>query len=324
MVNTDEFLIDGDREEQMMPLLSFDNIPDEGAVVGEYSSIDKLKSDSVGDDKVDIKSDAAIGEANKEAASPSTEEEFGETDTTDWIKRAGEELVSELEFLGIKPEQIKDKDNFVFVGDQFEFIGDSMQRDPVFSELSERISLQDDDLLFMKIKEQYGDLEDEEELLQRATKFYGEDNKMTERGKSIAEAKRNSFRVELSKKVESLKVESKSYAMAQHKFYKDLESEVKGLSPLVSKFKVGQQEIDLSSDVALTMAEKRAVKEFLSSQYLQVADGSIIPDGKTKASLIARNALLLNEKVLGSHIESLLSAAYKKGQSDYIAKNIAK
>lgn len=320
---TGEFLIEEDREEGLMPVLSFDNIQEEAPTTGEYGSIDKLKADSISDDKVS-ESGIDANSSSETSAQKADDDEFEDADATDWIKKAGEELTSELDFFGIKPELVADKDNFVFVKDQYEFVSDSMERDPAFFDLSQKISLPDDDLLFMKIKEQYGDLEDDEELLQRATKFYSDDNTMTERGKQIAENKRNALRSELGKKVEALKVESKSYAMAQHKFYKDLESEVKGLGPLFAKFKIGQEEIDLSSDVKLSMAEKRAIKEFLGSEYLQIADGTLIPNGKTKAGLIARNALLLNEKVLNSHMESLLAAAYKKGQSDYIAKNIAK
>lgn len=313
-------------DEGFEPLL-MDQVDDKASVIGEYNSMDKLKKEVDEADKgtppAPDPNPNSEGKADPAPVTDEPEEDLtDEEDKTDYITKATTELEQELKFLGIKPEQVIDRENFMFVQDQFDFIKDEIAADTELADFHSRLALADGDLIYDKLESMYGDLEDEDELLERTKKYLNEDGSVNEKGKRLVDARRAEFQGKIQQRITALKVQSREYASKQHKFYKELEQELKTLNPKQVTFKVGDAQIDVSAEVKLTAAEKRQVKAFMETEYLQVAEGAVLPDGKSKAKAVTENSFWLNTKVRDSWLERTLAAAYAKGRSDEFAKNV--
>ena len=327
-----ELDIDSEKDAGFEPPL-LDHQGEEQSVIGEYTSMTKLQKEANADNKATdpvtpepaapAVPPAAVTVPPVEApVAPAEEELLEEKDDTDYVALAATQLKGELAFLEIDPKLVVDRENFIFVQDQFDFVKEHLEGDAEIAELHQSIQLADADLIYEQLEETYGALEDEEELLARTKKFLNEDGTPNERGLKVANQRRAMRRVALDTKVSAIKAQARVHAHNQNKFYKELEENLKVLNPAVAKFKAGEAEIDIAPDIKLTTAERRLIKSFMETEYLQVAEGTVLPNGKTKAQAVTENSFWLNEKVRNPWLERLLTAAYNKGRSDDFASKL--
>lgn len=241
-------------------------------------------------------------------------------DTTNWVERAQTEMTDDLNFLGYKPEEVSDRDSYAFVKDQMAFVNNAFETHPDIQALSQDLSLAPVGLVEKGIRENLGVFATDEEVASKLSNYITKEGALNTAGEQIHTALKSQKTTSLKNHVDAVKKSAYDYAAGQMKFYKSVEEKVAAFKFPAVKAKADNLDLEVFSGEPLSKAEVRELRQFMEKDYIAVVDGKQIPEGRTKADVLAENAFFLNPKLRTAFINKVAAAAYQKGLSDQLSK----
>jgi hypothetical protein len=259
------------------------------------------------------------GQASSSPPPPSLED-VDIPDTINWVERAQNEMTDDLNFLGYKPEEVSDRDSYAFVKDQMAFVNNAFETHPDIQMLSQDLSLVPVSLVEKGIRENLGVFATDADVASKLSSYITDEGELNQTGEQIYTALRTQKINSLESYVNVVKSNAYNHAAEQMKFYKSVDEKVSAFKfPSVSA-KSESLDLEVFGGEALSKAEVRELRQFMEKDYIAVVDGKQIPEGRTKADVLAENAFFLNPKLRTAFINKVATAAYQKGVSDQMSK----
>ncbi len=241
-------------------------------------------------------------------------------DTTNWVERAQAEMTDDLNFLGYKPEEVADRDSYAFVKDQMAFVNNAFESHPEIQTLSQDLGLNPVGLVEKGIRENLGVFATDADVAAKLATYITDTGDLNPVGEQVFNALKKEKTNSLKIHVDAVKKNAYDYAAGQMKFYKSVDEKVSSFKFPSVNAKGENLDVEVFSGEPLSKAEVRELRQFMERDYLAVVDGKQIPEGRTKADVLAENAFFLNPKLRAAFINKVASAAYQKGMSDQISK----
>ena len=241
-------------------------------------------------------------------------------DTTNWVERAQNEMTDDLNFLGYKPEEVSDRDSYAFVKDQMAFVNNAFETHPDIQTLSQDLSLTPVGLVEKGIRENLGVFATDADVAAKLATYITTEGALNPVGEQIHTALKTQKTNSLKNHVDVVKRQAYNHAAEQMKFYKSVDEKVNTFKFPSANAKSESLDVEVFGGEALSKAEIRELRQFMEKDYIAVVDGKQIPEGRTKADVLAENAFFLNPKLRTAFINKVATAAYQKGVSDQMSK----
>lgn len=281
---------------------------------GNYDQVIADVKEAAGEGQTDAPAEQAADEP------PAADEFVPQSSDENWTEKAGE-YKQVLGVFGETPDIVKTEEDYVALQNRFKYVNEKFTNDQEVLEYRTRIDLDDHRLIEAIVKERSNVWDTDADIEERTLKMFDEKGDLTDKAKGVVESVRSDLQRRADARLLAINAEAVAYAKEQTKFRSDVVNEVKSLVVPELTFSVDDNEVKLPT-IKLPAEIKAAIHRFSTTpQYEERLHSEKVNRGEGY-KIKVENSLWSNPVSREWLIKEIGKEAYKKGQSDYIAKNV--